>query len=130
MTTADKISESPKLTAEPTLTLDIGELQRRGVLAPGTRTRGVISWTGLAGEVVASIGYEADMAEADGSWLRLRFSAPSAESSRTQVDQRVPLAATRPGFGGMRWWFIENGRRVAKLHMLSGGHSFTAQSAR
>lgn len=128
MIMGNAIPESPKFTAEQTLTLDVHELQSRGVLAPGSRTRGVISWTGAFDEVVASISYAADMADTTTAWLRLRFATTSAEGSRTQVDQRVPLAATRPGFGGMRWWFVESGRRVAKLHMPSGGRVFTAKS--
>lgn len=129
MSMAAAISESPRPTAEHALTLDVCELQRRGVLAPGSRTRGIISWTGAFNEVVASVSYEADMADTAAAWLRLRFSSPSEAGHRIQVDQRVPLAATRPGFGGARWWFIEHGRRVAKLHMSSDGHAFTAKAA-
>jgi hypothetical protein len=49
---------------EDALTLNVNELLRRGVLARGSRTRGVISWLGPAGEVAASVSYEADMTNA------------------------------------------------------------------
>jgi hypothetical protein len=42
-----------------------------------------------------------------------RRSGPVLPRSRRQVDQRIALAATRPAFGGQRWWFIDDGRRVA-----------------
>src|SRR5690242_5784472 len=50
---------------ENALTLDVNELSRRGVLARGGRTRGVISWLGAAGETAASVSYEADTTNAD-----------------------------------------------------------------
>ena len=88
---------------ENALTLDIDDLLRRGVLARGSWTRGVISWLGPAGEVAASVSYEADMASAAGRYLRLRFSTLDPRGGgRRQADQRVALAMTRPGFGGGR----------------------------
>jgi hypothetical protein len=78
---------------------------RRGVLARGSRTRGVISWHGPTGEVAASISYEADMTIAGEGRLRLRFSTLDMQTcGRRQVDQWVALTTTRPGFGGERWW--------------------------
>jgi hypothetical protein len=109
------------------LTLDVGELRRRGVLAPGSRTRGVISWTGAASEAVASVAYEADMTNAGRSWLRLRFSVTAADGSRRRVDQRVGLTTTRPGFGGARWWFVVDGeKRVAQLRLSAESGEFRA----
>ena len=129
MTMGAKISENPKC-GRTTLTLDISELQRRGVLAPGSRTRGVISWTGAASETLASISYEADMVDTTAAWLRLRFSVPSAGESRRQVDQQILLAATRPGFGGARWWFLDDGRRVLRLRLPLGGAEFKSPRAK
>lgn len=53
------------------LTLDVGELFRRGVLKRGSRTRGVIRWLDTAGEVAASVSYEADMTNAGDGHMRL-----------------------------------------------------------
>jgi hypothetical protein len=98
------------------------------VLARGSRTRGAISWHGPAGEVAASISYEADMTIAGEGRLRLRFSTLDMPTfDRRQVDQWVALAATRPGFGGERWWFVDDGRRVARLHLPPGGDRFRAR---
>ena len=107
-----------------TLTLDASELLRRGVLAPGSRTRGVVSWHGPAGDTIASVSYEADMTRAGGGRLRLRFSTLDPHGGgRRQVDQWVALAATRPGFGGERWWFVDEGRRGGQLCLPLGAIS-------
>ena len=104
---------------------------RRGVLARGSCTRGVISWLGPAGETVAaSVSYEADLASAAGRYLRLRFSTLDPRGvGRRQADQRVELATTRPGFGGERWWFVDDGRRVGQLHLPPGGDQFRSRRA-
>jgi hypothetical protein len=47
---------------------------------------------------------------------------------RQQVDQQVALTTTRPGFGGFRYWFVEEGRRVAQLYLQSGGDQFVSRS--
>jgi hypothetical protein len=47
-------------------------------------------------------------------------------------DYRVGLEATRPRFGGLRWWFlcplvvrgVPCGRRVGKLYLPPGGRYF------
>ena len=62
--------------------------------------------------------------------LRLRFSTLDPNSGgRRQVNQRATLAATRPGFGGARWWFVDDGRRVARLHLPPGGDQFRSLRA-
>ena len=95
------------------------------MLARGLRTRGVITWMGPAGEVAASIAYEADMTSIGEGQLRLRFSTPDPDSGhRRQVEQSIGLAATRPGFGGERFWFVDDGRRVARLNLPPGGDQF------
>jgi hypothetical protein len=115
---------------ENALTLDVNELLRRGTLARGSCTRGVISWIGPSGETAGWVSYEADMASAAGRYLRLWFSTPDPQSGgRRQVDQRVALAATRPGFGGERWWFVDDGRRVGQLHLPHGGDQFRSRRA-
>jgi hypothetical protein len=112
------------------LTLDVGDLLRRGLLARGSRTRGVISWQGPAGEVAASVSYEADMTIAGEGRLRLRFSTFDMQTcDRRQVDQHVALTVTRPGFGGERWWFVDDGRRAARLCLVPGGDRFRSRRA-
>ena len=93
--------------------------------------RGVISWLGPDGETVAaSVSYEADLASAAGRYLRLRFSTLDPRGGgRRQADQRVELATTRPGFGGERWWFVDDGRRVGQLHLPPAADQFRSRRA-
>ena len=67
------IRRSTRQLMENALTLDVNDLLRRGTLARGSCTRGVISWIGPAGKVAPSVSYEANMASAVGRYLRLRF---------------------------------------------------------
>ena len=121
---------STRQLMENALTLDVNELLRRGTLARGSRTRGVISWIGPAGETAGWVSYEADMASAAGRYLRLRFSTLDPRGGgRRQVDQHISLTATRPGFGGERWWFVDDGRRVGQLHLPHGGDQFRSRRA-
>jgi hypothetical protein len=77
-------------TVEASLTLNVDLMLQRRVLAPGSRTRGVMNWTNPKGEVTSSVSYEADMTDPANSWLRLRFSTPDPlTGQRRQVDQRV-----------------------------------------
>ena len=54
--------------------------------------------------------------------MRLRFSTLDPRGGgRRQADQRISLTATRPGFGGERWWFVDDGRRMEPLGTLPHG---------
>jgi hypothetical protein len=118
----------PRQLVENSLTLDINELLRRGALARGSRMGGIINWLDAAGAVMSSISYEADLTNPTEGRLRLRFSVPGPRGGdRRQVDQRVALTTTRPGFGGARWWFVEDGRRAARLHLPPGADQFRSR---
>jgi hypothetical protein len=76
------------------------------------------------------------------SWIRYEVntqrSPPEARlaytftNSQVSVDYSVPLATTRPRFGGLRWWFVcplqvgdaPCGRRVGKLYLPPAGPYF------
>ena len=80
----------------------------------------------------ATVGYEADLRDPADAWLRLHYRVRDEP-----VDHRVRLAATRPTYGGLRWWFVcplarRDGvppRRVAKLHLPPGGRYFGSRAA-
>ncbi len=116
---------------ENSLSLDVNEMLRSSVLTRGSRTRGVIGWFGAVGDVAASVSYEADMTHVREGRLRLRFSTPDPRGGggRRQIDQTISLAATRTGFGGERWWFIDDGRCVARLYLAPEGDQFRCQRA-
>jgi hypothetical protein len=113
-------------SVEGALTLDVGELFRRGALARGSRTRGVISWFGPAGDAAASVSYEADMTGAVEGRLRLRFSTLDARTGdRRQVDQRVARLHLPPGGDQFRSRRAANQTTIANLPDLSGQESYS-----
>lgn len=123
-----------KVTVEKSLSLSMTDLVRKGAAVPGLWTRG--SWVWRQGcvesRVIASIGYEANLVDAEAAWLRLHYSASGEE-----MDYRIRLTTTRPHYGGLRWWFLcslacsngEEGRRVGKLYLPPGAHHFGSRRA-
>ena len=125
-----------KATVEECLVLAITTLVRKGALAPGARTQGAWGWwregQGEGGAPpFASIGYEADLRDPGGAWLRLHYTV-----NGEPVAYRVRLVTTRPTYGGLRWWFLcplarrDGGpaRRVAKLYLPPGGRYFGSRA--
>ena len=104
---------STRQLMENALTLDVNDLLRRGVLARGSWTRGVISWLGPAGEVAASVSYEADMASAAGRYLRLRFSTLDPQRRRSSAG-RPARRAGGDASGLRRRAVVVRGRRPAR----------------
>jgi|SRR5580704_1433066 hypothetical protein len=112
------------------LTLDIDQMVRRRILQPGSRTRGTMSWNDEHGRVLSSISYQADVTNPSDSWLRLIFSTPDVRTGQPRlVDQRIPLTMTHPYLGGERWWFVDGGCRVGRLHLPPGGDRFRCRRA-
>ncbi len=115
-------------TVEDSLALSVSALVRKKALVAGARTAGSWGWTYEGdNEPHATISYEADLRNQDGAWLRLDYRA-----NGEPVDYRIRLDATKPNYGGFRWWFIcplvrQDGgppRRVAKLYLPPGGRYF------
>src|SRR3954471_13293209 len=94
-----------KTTVEDGLVLAISDLLRKKALIPGSWTRGTWGWQSGSGgaqdRCVATIGYEADLADPAAAWLRLHYRVNGAP-----MDDRVRLTTTRPHYGGLRWWFL------------------------
>ena len=64
--------------------------------------------------------------------------APSTELSHDtrdepteRIEYRVRLTATRPRYGGERWWFVcpSSGRRAFKVLLPNGGRYFLSRAA-
>jgi hypothetical protein len=67
-----------------------------------------------------------------GTDWRLTVVGPGPGDSATRRvpnHPRVALAATRPRFGDERWWFIDDGRRVAWLYLAQGDDQFRSRIA-
>ena len=123
-------SRDKRQTVESCLTLAIERLVRERVLVPGSRTGGTLYWTNAAGEPAAWVGYEADMTDPASSRLRLRYAAPDPGTGQPRpVDQQVSLMTTRLSLGGLRWWFVDDGRRVGRLYLPLGGGRFRSRLA-
>ncbi len=115
-------------TVEDSLVLSVSALVRKRALVAGARTAGSWCWTYEGNnEPHATISYEADLRNRDAAWLRLDYRA-----NGEPVDYRIRLDATKPNYGGLRWWFIcplarQDGgppRRLAKLYLPPGGRYF------
>lgn len=119
------------MLVEQTLVLDIDRLVRERLLIEGQRTYGTLRWTNArTGECASAVTYEANMTSwSNGPWLRLRYATYNRIIGRREIDQLVSLATTGPHFGGLRWWFIESGRRVGRLHLPPGGDLIRSRRA-
>ena len=118
-------------TVEEGFSLDINGLLRDRGITPGGWRWGTLRWTVVGtGREVSSLSYEANLADPDAAWLRLRYTMGDGEARQT-FDYRVGLTTTRPPRGGLRWWFLcpSSGRRCAKLHRPPGGDLFAARQA-
>ena len=67
--------------------------------------------------------------------LKLSYVLENGWGIELRAEQVVPLRATRPNFGGARWWFScprradggECGRRVGKLYRPPDGRRFACR---
>jgi hypothetical protein len=119
-----------KTVVEHCRQLDAVRFTREGVLRAGAWSAGSWCWWRDAErtEKEASVCYEVDTT-AEPPWLRLSY---NIKATGDELDYRVGLVATRPRFGGLRWWFIcplsvngqECDRRVRKLYLPPGGRYF------
>jgi hypothetical protein len=112
------------------MSLNIDRLIRGRSCVPGGRSQGTLFWTNNYGEHSGSVGYESDLTNPDHAWIRLKFTGTDYwTDERHPIDQLVWLATTRPYFGGVRWWFIHDNRRVGRLHLPPGGRRFASRRA-
>jgi hypothetical protein len=78
------------------------------------------------------IQFEASTIDPRNSWLALRYVRPDYRTGEQhEIDDRVRLVATRPPFGGQRWWLVcpAEGRRVRKLFLPLGRRRFRSRYA-
>ena len=124
----------PKATAvEDGLALDAGTLARGGAISHG-RTTGTLSWKDADGREIASVLWETESVEEAAALIQLRYSLRTrgAGDPGEGVVEPVRLLATRPNYGGVRWWFAcplitdgkSCGRQVAKLYAPPGARYF------
>jgi hypothetical protein len=124
--------DEKKTTTEDCLSIDSVRWTREGILKAGIRHSGTWTWTYRSGSAF-SVHYDADLTLEAVPWLRLWYAFTRTGSSQVhQADYCLRLTATRPRFGGLRWWFVcplvvnghGCGRRVGKLFLPPPGLYF------
>lgn len=119
-------SHSKRNTVDDCRSLDINVWMREGIFKPEGLPFGVWTWT-RNNEKIASIGFVLGF-DSDWPYIRLLYTW----NENKKIDYRVDLDATRPNYGGVRWWFICPGqnckRRVGKLHIAPGSETFLCRT--
>jgi hypothetical protein len=91
---------------------------------------GTLTWTDtVTGEKLSTVKFWVNTHEESDPYFRLIY---TIKSSGDGLDYKIPLEATTPNYGGLRWWFICSlsrhgmfcGQRVSKLHLPPGGKYF------
>jgi hypothetical protein len=78
------------------------------------------------------VQFEALACDPWNSWIRLRYAISDYwTGEQHEIDDKIYLAASRPRFGGQRWWFVcpNENRRVRKLYLPLGGRRFRSRHA-
>src|SRR6478672_3479619 len=117
-------------TVESAWRLDIDTLVRAGAIKPGAYVEGNLNLPSRDDEL--AIEFESSATNPRNSWLRLRYAIRDYwTGEQHQIDDKICLTASRPWFGGQRWWFVcptEN-RRVRKLYLPPGARRFRSRRA-
>jgi hypothetical protein len=78
------------------------------------------------------IDFECHINHPGESWLRLRYQICDYWTGEPHdIDELIYLVATRPPFGGVRWWFVcpRTNRRVRMLYLPLGARRFASRRA-
>ena len=103
---------------------------RAGAIQPGAYVEGNLKFPFCDEEL--AIGFESSAINPRNSWLRLQYAIRDYRTGEQhQIDDKIYLTASRPWFGGQRWWFIcpNENRRVSKLYLPRGARRFRSRGA-
>jgi hypothetical protein len=78
------------------------------------------------------IDFECQISVSGDSWLRLRYRIYDYWTGDPHdIDELICMVATRPRFGGLRWWFVcpRTNRRVRMLYLPLGARRFASRRA-
>jgi hypothetical protein len=117
-------------TVESALRLDIDDMMQWGGIRALARLAGEMRFNFYGDQI--EVKFESRMCDPWNSWLRLRYSMTEySTGEELEIDDQIYLAATRPHFGGLRWWFVcpHLNRRVRKLYLPRGGRHFWSRRA-
>ena len=116
-----------RITAEECRHLSVASLVRNGLLAREGGTEGRWVWRCCAGHPPdLSVTYRFQRLGPTGGLLILSYTVQATEDP---VQTRISLTATRPNFGGLRWWFLCPWcyRRCGKVYMPPKGRHFACR---
>ncbi|WP_140872866.1 hypothetical protein [Sphingomonas oligophenolica] len=117
-------------TVDQSHSVDLPLMFRRGWIKDHHGSGGTLTWS-RGSEQCGSIGYTYMLLDDHDPTLTLNFTrTPNGREPET-IKQVIQLAATKPEYGGRRWWMIcpANGMRVATLHLPPGGDRFASRKA-
>jgi hypothetical protein len=119
-----------KVLVENAIRLNIDTLLRRSRIRRGGTARGTYHFNFYDQEL--SIDFVFHIGDAGDSWLRLRYRICDYWTGEPhEIDELIYVVASRPPFGGLRWWFVcpRSRRRVRMLHLPLGAHRFACRRA-
>jgi hypothetical protein len=121
-----------KEVVEDCLDIDANRWMREGYLRAGVQALGSWRWTYRSGGGF-TVNYDVDAGEEGCGSVRLWYSFVwRGTGQQESLNYRVGLTATRPHFGGLRWWFLcplsvggrPCKRRVGKLYLPPAARYF------
>ena len=92
-------------TVQSAFRVEIDALRRDGLIRPGVRGGCVIRFSGPYRDL--DVECETHIGGPWNDWVRLKYEMTDYwTGEELQIDDQIYLAATRPHFGGLRWWFV------------------------
>lgn len=114
---------SKALTVEQCLALDTRDFRRGGDFARSF-SDGTITWSTDSGAPILAASYAIDGVEGGTATMRLQYGG-NPRGTPALVTEAITTVATRPNFGGRRWWWVcRCGRRSRKLYLAKYGNGF------
>jgi hypothetical protein len=119
-----------RVLVENAIRLNIDTLLRRCRIRRGGTARGTYHFDFYDQEL--SVDFECHIGNPGASWLRLQYRICDYWTGEPhEIDDLIYLVATRPHFGGLRWWFEcpRTGDRVRMLYLALGVRRFASRRA-
>jgi hypothetical protein len=120
----------PTVESECAFRIDIDALRRDDLIRLGVRGGCVIRFSHPYRDL--EVECETHIGGPWNDWVRLKYEMIDYWTGEPlKIDDKVYLAATRPHFGGLRWWFVcpQLNTRVRKLYLPLGGRHFWSRRA-
>jgi hypothetical protein len=95
-----------KMRVDEVRSIDVLELQHKGVFSKGWSWSWTTSWS-RNGEVVGSVAYRLESGVNGPVGLRFMYTITSNETGeKKNYNYIIPVVTTLCNYGGKRWWFI------------------------